>query len=63
MQISKSPIISGYENKFQIGGINFPIKYVPGTNYSFKKLQQNKFSMKYILAEQISRRNKYFVTD
>jgi hypothetical protein len=26
-----------YQNKFHIGGINFPMKYVPGTNFSFKK--------------------------
>jgi hypothetical protein len=31
-----------YQNKFHIGGINFPMKYVPGTNFSFKMFRQNK---------------------
>jgi hypothetical protein len=31
----------------KLGGINFPMKYVPGTNFSFKKFRQNKFSVKY----------------
>jgi hypothetical protein len=35
-----------YQNKFHIGGINFPMKNVPGTNFSFKKFRQNKFSVK-----------------
>ena len=46
---------------FHVGGINFPMKYVPGTNFSLKKFRQNKFSVKYVPAEQISLRNKYFV--
>jgi len=44
--VKQCEICQRYQNKFHIGGINFPMKYVPGTNFSLKKFRQNKFSVK-----------------